>query len=134
MNALLRILSTRIVRFLLVGGSGALGYVALSYLFFVLGLSQWVASSTAYLCLIPVVFLLQKHFVFQSNASGGRSFFRYVAIQAVSVLISAVIPALTARVGLHPLASYLLVAVSAASVSYLLQLRWAFAADQGVRS
>ncbi len=118
------------IKFLAVGGFGAFGYIFLSSLISNFDLEPWTSSFIGYSCMIPVVYLMQRVFVFQSENSKVKSFIRYLAIQFLGLLLSVVLPYLLNFLNVLPIISFLTVSLLAALASYFLQLRWAFADAQ----
>lgn len=120
----------RFVRFLAVGGLGAVAYVLFSYLLTLAGTRPWIASVVVYSCLIPIVYVAHRRFVFESERAHTTAFPRYVAIQLLSLSLSVVVPWAFEAYGIHPVIAFLSVAIGAALTSYVLQSRWAFAQDR----
>ncbi len=118
--------SLRFIKFLVAGGLGTFGYIFLSYLISSLGVKPWTASFIAYASMIPLVYSIQRIFVFKSRESKAKSFLRYLAIQLLGLFLSAVLPYLLSLLNVPALVSFVLVSMLAALVSYFLQLRWAF--------
>ena len=87
--------SLRFIKFLVAGGLGTFGYIFLSYLISSLGVKPWTASFIAYASMIPLVYSIQRIFVFKriqsqifSEVSGypvvGAIFIRSLALPAES--------------------------------------------------
>ena len=78
-NSIVRrlIKSGRFFRFVGVGGSVALAYIATATLFVKLDVTPWLASGVAYIVFIPVAYILQKNYTFESDAYHRHSFPRY---------------------------------------------------------
>jgi putative flippase GtrA len=122
--------SIRFLKFLAVGGSGAVGYILGSYILTVMGMRAWIASFVVYVCLISIVYFVQRKFVFESGVVHSKSFPRYVAVQLIGLFLSAVLPFFMETIGINPLVSFVSVAFVAACASYVLQLRWVFRDDR----
>jgi len=73
-------------RFVLVGGTFAGLYVVLATILTDwLDLTYWVASSVAYLLVIPPAYMAQKKLAFQSSANNRTAFPRYLVLQLASL-------------------------------------------------
>jgi putative flippase GtrA len=116
----------RYFRFFLVGSLGACSYVVGSYILTSNGMKAWIASFIVYVCLVPIVYFTQRSFVFRSNTSHSKSFLRYLIIQMMGLGMSVVLPFHLSSIGVHPIVSFLSVALFNMFVSYALQSRWAF--------
>lgn len=119
-----------LVGFLAVGGAGALAFVGLTSLAMALdgGLTPWVVNTVCYGALIVPVYMLHRRFSFQSDASHGRALPRYMAVQAMALVLAAGFSIL-----LHglpsmptPLASTLVIGLTS-GVNFLVLRSWAFA-------
>jgi|GEM_PF-4168305 len=113
-------------RFLSVGGIGALGYIALSYLIVLGGVTPWLSSLIAYLISIPVVFFMQGYFVFQDTSANLNTFFKYLATQLIGLGLSVFLPLFLELFSIPPVFSFISVSTTSAFISYLLQSRWVF--------
>lgn len=113
-------------RFLSVGGIGALGYIALSYLIVLGGVTPWLSSLIAYLISIPVVFFMQGYFVFQDTSVNRNTFFKYLTTQLIGLGLSVFLPLFLELFFIPPVFSFLSVSTTSAFISYLLQSRWVF--------
>lgn len=77
------------IRFILVGGAFAGLYVAFATILTGwFGFTHWVASSFAYLVAIPLAYIAQKRFAFQSRARDSRAFPRYLVLQLISLCMA----------------------------------------------
>lgn len=121
--------SPRFVKFLLTGAFGAGCYFLTSYALSANGIEAWLASLIAYTGMVPVVYFIQKVFVFESDRSHSTSFPRYVAIQIIGLSLSASLPFLLGRLGISPAVSFLCVVALITLINYALQARWAFSQD-----
>ena len=115
-----------LIKFLLVGSFGAAFYILGSYLLMISGLQMWVASIAMYAILIPIVYLIQKKFVFESGRSHLESFPRYLFIQFIGLVFSITVPWLMSRLEIHPMISFLSVAFTVAITNYTFQKVWVF--------
>jgi putative flippase GtrA len=114
------------LKFLLAGALGACFYILGSYMLTSKGLEPWVASLIVYLSLVPIIYLIQKKFVFESYKSHYVAFFRYLCIQLFGLGISAFLPFKMTNIGINPVVSFFSVALLNSFASYALQLYWAF--------
>lgn len=121
--------SLRIFRFLLTGGFGAGLYIVGSFILTTNGMEAWIASFIVYACLVPVVYFIQKQFVFESGKSDSKSFPRYLVIQVIGLGLSAILPFLLAKINVSPIISFFFLALVISITNYVLQLRWAFSID-----
>jgi len=116
----------RLFRFLLVGGFGACCYIVGSYVLTTNGMEAWIASFIVYVCLVPIVYFIQRRIVFESNISHSKSFPRYLIIQLIGIELSVVMPFLLVKLNISPIISFFCVALLISVTNYALQLRWAF--------
>jgi len=117
------------LKFLFTGGFGAICYILCAYLLSVVGLQVWLASSVAFLSLIPIIYFIQKKFVFESGGSHSKSFPRYLTIQLMGLGFSLILPFFLIKLSISPIVTFFCVALLAAIMSFYLQLRWAFSRD-----
>jgi putative flippase GtrA len=113
-------------KFLIVGGIGALGYIALSYFIVFIGVTPWLSSFTAYLLSIPAVFFMQRYFVFKGISANLNTFLKYLATQLFGLGLSAILPLFLELFSIPSVLSFISVSVTSAFISYLLQSRWVF--------
>ncbi|GLQ08433.1 hypothetical protein GCM10007913_03650 [Devosia yakushimensis] len=116
--------------FLCIGGSGAMGFIALSSLVAGLGtgLPLWLTNGLSYAAMIVPVYLLHRRFSFGSNAPHGQALPRYVGVQLLSVLLVALFSFVVH--GLFDLAAVgasTIVAGLTAAVNFVVLRGWAFA-------
>jgi putative flippase GtrA len=116
----------RFFRFLIAGGFGAACYMIGSHFLVLSGVEAWIASVSVYAFLVPIVYSLQKNFVFESNRSHFKSFPRYLIIQLIGLMLSATIPFLLGKLGISPSVSFFCVILVITFTNYGLQSRWAF--------
>jgi putative flippase GtrA len=90
-----RELAQKIVRFAMVGGLSSLLYLVFTWVLVDSAAMHPVAGTVVgYLLVIPVNFLLQKHFTFRSNAAAATELPRFLFVHAMNILLSAGIMAL----------------------------------------
>jgi len=118
--------SLRFLKFLVAGGFGAICYITGAYILSAAGVVAWIASSIVFSSMIPIVYVIQKKFVFESDETHVKSFPRYFLIQLIGLGFSAIIPFFFAHLSISPTVSFLCVVFLAAAISYVLQLRWVF--------
>ena len=123
---LIPMISLRLPKFLVVGGFGAFCYFIFSFLLTFIGLRPWIASSIVYICLIPIIYSIQKKFVFESDEGHLKSFSRYLAIQFIGIGLSGFMPFVLDEFGFDPMFSFVCVTLLIAFISYMLQMSWAF--------
>jgi putative flippase GtrA len=121
---------SRFLRFLLTGGFGAACYLIGSHFLAINGVEAWIASFSAYACLVPIVYAIQKRFVFESSRSHFKSFPRYVIIQLIGLTLSAAVPFLLGKLSINPNVSFFCVILLITLTNYTLQLRWAFGPNE----
>lgn len=118
-----------LIHFVLFGGIGGFGagsYILLSHLATCVGLQPWIASPLVYVSLVPIVYVLQKRFVFHSTAPHRASFPKYVAIQLLGIFLSSFLPYIFARIAIPAIISFFIVVVFITVMNYALQSRWVF--------
>lgn len=120
----------RFVKFLFVGGFGASCYVAGSYILTTAGMRAWIASFIVYASLIPVMYLLQKRFVFGSAGPHSKSFPRYLIIQLIGLILSVALPFSFNMFNISPTIAFVCVVFFVTLTNYALQSRWAFSKKQ----
>ena len=78
----------QIVRFALIGGGAAAFYTILNYfaLGFFVNIPKALISSLCYSLFIIPVYLLQKHFAFESKSKHSKALPRYVIVQIIALL------------------------------------------------
>lgn len=122
---ILKIFSITIIRFMLVGGVGALCYFVASYLLTKLGFIPWISSFVVYILLVPIVFFWQRKFVFQHKVDSTPAFLKYIALQLVSICSSAAIPFMSNE-KFSPELSFIFVIVFVTIFNFFLQKNWVF--------
>ena len=116
--------------FLFVGGFGAVTYFVVPTYICRAGIPEWIASGATCLALIPIIYCIQKRFVFSSNTSHGATFARYFGARAVGLSISIVLPLILVGLDVQPEVSFGFVVVVSGVVGYIFQSRWVFPSPQ----
>ena len=117
---------TRFIKFLAVGGFGAACYILFSFILTMIGVSAWVSSFLVYSCLVPIMYFIQRKFVFESIDPHSTSFPKYLTIQLIGILLSGVLPFAFDFFDLKPQMSFIAVIAFITATNYILQSRWAF--------
>ena len=113
-----------------IGVTGALTFVALSTAIIWLdtGIAPWIVNVACYGALIGPIYLLQRQFAFRSQVPHRHALPRYVAVQAMALVLAAVFSYL-----LHgmlslptPVASLLVIGLTS-GVNFMVLRGWAFA-------
>jgi putative flippase GtrA len=121
---------TGLLAFVGIGASGALAFVALSTAVIWLNphAPAWVVSPFCYAATILPVYLLHRRFSFRSNASHRQALPRYVAVQAMALLLTALFSWLVhGQLQLPTLLSSMLVVGLTSGVNFVVLRSWAFA-------
>lgn len=121
-----RIHFIHLIKYVAVGGFGALSYVIFSYIITNLGVRPWVSSLIVYCCLIPIIYLMQKFFVFRSQDSHRATFPKYLFVQFLALFLSAALPFGFELFGVKPEISFIVVVFFITMINYVLHSRWAF--------
>ncbi len=120
----------QVLAFLLVGGSGAVAFVALSGVVIGLhtGVPNWLASTLCYAVLIGPVYFAHHRFSFQSEAPHARALPRYVGVQLCALALAAIFSAIAyGGLMLPTLWASVLVTGLTSGVNFLVLKLWAFA-------
>lgn len=115
--------------FLVVGGGGAAAFVVLSTLmaWATGGMAPWLVSSICYGALIVPVYLLHRRFSFRSDVSHWQSMPRYMAVQAMALVLAALFSHVIGGVLTVPtLPASMLVIVLTSGVNFMVLRHWAF--------
>ncbi|SEQ07229.1 GtrA-like protein [Devosia sp. YR412] len=119
-----------LIAFLAVGGAGAVAFVLLSTVMIWLnsGAAEWLVNSACYAVLIVPVYLLHRRFSFQSDASHRQALPRYMAVQGMAVLLTALFSYVIHGVFAFPthLSSVLVIGLTS-GVNFMVLRGWAFA-------
>ena len=119
--------------FIAIGAAGALAFVALSTIMISLGtgLPDWVVNTACYAALIVPVYMLHRRYSFDSDAPHEQALPRYVAVQAMALLLAALFSFVIDRLLAMPtVLSSMLVITLTSSVNFLVLRSWAFARQQ----
>ena len=122
----MRIHFLHLIKYVAVGGFGAVSYVVFSYIITNSGVRPWVSSLMVYSCLIPIIYLMQKVFVFCSQDSHRSAFPKYLFVQSLALFLSAALPFGFELLGVEPEISFIVVVLFITMINYVLQSRWAF--------
>lgn len=125
-----RTLFEELVLFILVGASGAIGFVLLSTTMQAMptGLPRWVVSALCYAACIGPVYLSHRRFSFQSGAPHRQALPRYVAVQGMALTLAALFSYVAYGVLSAPaLAGSVLVVGLTSGVNFIILRGWAFA-------
>lgn len=100
-----RELALRIVRFAMVGGLSSLLYLVFAWwLIDLVSIPPIQGTVAAYALVVPINFLLQKHFTFRSAAAASAELPRFLLVHGMNIALSAGIMALITTVwGLAPI-------------------------------
>ena len=111
----------RLVRFGIIGGSSALVYAAnLLALVHFFGTGSMMSSAVAYLIAIPVSFLGQKYFTFQSQGAVRRELSAYLVLQGINLVAAMLVTYVVVDVfGMSHIIGILAVIVVVALLSYV---------------
>ncbi|MDP2781506.1 GtrA family protein [Devosia sp.] len=119
-----------LLRFIAIGSSGAIGFIALSSLTMALptGLENSVINGLCYAVFILPIYLLHRRFSFQSDASHRSALPRYLAVQASALMLATLFGyVLYGVLAMPPVMASTLVIGLTSGVNYLLLRSWAFA-------
>lgn len=117
------------LRFIMVGGTGALAFVCLSTLLVSLhtGVPDWIISILCWIGLIGPVYLGHHAVSFRSAAPHREALPRYVAVQLMSVCLVTVFSYLCYRaLALPPVVAALLVTGLTTGINFVILRVWAF--------
>lgn len=118
-----------LLSFIVIGGGGALGFVALSSLLIALlpGIDAWVVSSWCYAGLILPVYLLHRRFSFHSDAAHRDALPRYIAVQMLALVLATLCGQLFHGVmGLPSLPASILIVGLTSGLNFVILKLWAF--------
>jgi putative flippase GtrA len=116
--------------FILVGGSGAVAFVVLSTLMIGLrtGIAEWIVSALCWVALIGPVYLGHRMWSFRTGATHRQALPRYIAVQALGIVMASVFSYLCYRVlGLSTALAAVLVTALTSGVNFAILRAWAFA-------
>lgn len=118
------------VRFLIVGGMAALGYIVVATVLETLAaFPAWAASVLGYASMIGPAYMGHRLFAFRATTEHKQSFPRYLSVQILCLVLSGVFAGLlSGMTALYPAIIYVAVAAILAVVSFVLTRLWVFAA------
>jgi putative flippase GtrA len=122
-----------LLAFLVIGSSAALAFVMLStaVIWLDTGVADWSVNTACYAALIVPVYLLQRRYSFQSDASHWRALPRYMAVQGMALLLAALFSYVIYGVTTLPtVAVSMLVIALTSGVNFMVLRGWAFARAQ----
>ncbi len=113
--------------FLIIGGTGAIAYTALNYMFTKSGVYPPLSIALTLVVLIPPVYTLQHRLTFRSGRNHLSAFPRYVGAQLFgNVIAMGVAAAVPEPIKANPLTAYILMAMIVAAINYGILKFWAF--------
>jgi putative flippase GtrA len=113
--------------FFMVGVAGAVAYVILSSILTLTIGVPYDASILSYIILIPIVYLAQRAFSFQSSTPHRNAFPKYVVTQLIGLSISGVLPYWFRDAAVKmPIIVFGLVVIVVAMSNFILLRFWAF--------
>lgn len=119
-----------IFSFLAIGGGAAAGFVLVSSVAVAQfsHVESWVVSALCYAAFVVPVYLLHRRFTFRSQALHREALPRYVAVQALGLMLATLFGFLFhGTMALPSVASAMLVIALTSGVNYLVLKGWAFA-------
>jgi putative flippase GtrA len=119
--------------FIVIGASGAAAFVLLSTVMIWLGtgFDDWVVNTACYASLIVPVYLLHRRYSFTSDAPHSQALPRYMAVQAMALLLAALFSYVVHGVlGVPTLPASMLVIALTSGVNFMVLKSWAFARAQ----
>lgn len=125
-----RTLFEELILFILVGASGAIGFVMLSTLMLSLptGLPRWLVSALCYAACIVPVYLSHRRFSFQSDVPHSQALPRYVAVQCMALILATAFSFIAYGILAVPsLAGSVLIVGLTSGVNFAILRGWAFA-------
>lgn len=115
--------------FLLVGGTAAVGYVAISSALIAVrtGVADWIVSSACYAAMVVPVYLAHRRLSFRSDVAHQVALPRYIAVQVTGLVLATACSFLAFDLfGLPAVPASALVIVVVSGVNFLLLRLWAF--------
>lgn len=115
--------------FLLVGGTAAVGYVAISSVLIALrtGVADWIVSSACYAAMVVPVYLAHRRLSFRSDAAHQVALPRYIIVQVTGLALAAICSFFAFDVlALPAVPASALVIIVVSGVNFLLLRLWAF--------
>lgn len=126
-----------VVSFVLIGGGAAASFVVVSSVLVALlpMVEAWIISAACYGAYILPVYLLHRRFTFASDVTHWQALPRYVAVQAMALLLATLFGYLFhGTLGLPSLPAAILVIALTSGVNYLVLKGWAFALARRLES
>ncbi len=122
----------RIARFLLVGGASTIAYViGVAVLVELLRMDPNLAAPLTYAALLPLNFLGQKFFTYNSRLPSRSEIIPFLAMHAITATISAIIMwAATEKLGMTHWAGSIIIAIVAPVVNFAMLEFWVFSDRQ----
>lgn len=124
------IVAGQVAAFVLVGGTAAVCFAALSAALIELrtGIPDWVVSALCYAAFIVPVYLAHRRLSFRSDAPHGMALPRYVVVQLVALALAAIFSFVFYDVfHVQALGAALLVIGLTSSLNFMILRTWAFA-------
>lgn len=122
-----------LVAFICIGGVGAAAFVVLSTAMIWLdtGIADWAVNTASYAALIVPVYLLHRRYSFVSDAPHIQALPRYMAVQAMALVLAALFSFVVHGVLAMPtvLASMVVITLTS-GVNFVVLRSWAFARTQ----
>lgn len=119
-----------LLAFLVVGGAGAVAFVLLSTAMIGLdtGFAAWTVNAACYAALVGPVYLLHRRYSFQSSAAHSQALPRYMAVQAMALLLAAAFSHIVHGMLSVPtlIASVVVIGLTSA-VNFMVLRSWTFA-------
>ena len=122
-----------LIAFIVIGSGGAAAFVMLSTAMIWLdtGLADWVVNTACYASLIVPVYLLHRRYSFDSDAPHIQALPRYMAVQAMALVLAALFSFLVhGLLAMPTLPASMLVIALTSGVNFMVLRSWAFARAQ----
>ncbi|KQX40238.1 hypothetical protein ASD04_06285 [Devosia sp. Root436] len=122
-----------LIAFIGIGASGAAAFVVLSTAMIWLdtGFADWMVNTACYASLILPVYLLHRRYSFESDAPHGQALPRYMAVQAMALVLAALFSFLAhGLLAMPTLPASMLVIALTSGVNFMVLRSWAFARAQ----
>ena len=118
-----------LIRFIAIGATGALSFVVLSsgLIWLRTGVADWVLNTVSYAVLIVPVYLLHRRFSFHSDVAHRQALPRYMTVQGMALLLTALFSYLVHGMMLPTLAASMLVILLTSGINFVVLRSWAFA-------
>ena len=122
-----------LLAFITIGAAGAAAFVVLSTAMIWLdtGFADWVVNAACYASLIVPVYLLHRRYSFDSDAPHRQALPRYMAVQAMALVLAALFSFLVhGLLAMPTLPASMLVIALTSGVNFMVLRSWAFARAQ----